>query len=235
MNWPWGRGRSLPQAGCRPSSSPLKEHKTLGPPPHQVWGSWDGRGSLQAPGSCRPACGQGGVSPPRASSDLSSKLRVPGRKTIRVFQRLGRGRVQEQRPHRPGSGAEAGRTVSAANETERREKGPAFPKRHALRAPSWSEGRPARPGRPPRGQRPSRSPAERLVCSERLLHSSRVFIRSLPECAPGARETRKTHVPGGAPRAASRARRWRGGPPEATPRPAGRPKALPSLPDDAPR
>lgn len=76
----------------------------------------------------------------------------------------------------------------------------------------------------------SLSPAERHVCSERLLHTSRVFIRSLPRVRSGRAGNKEN------------ARTWRRsegglagpplarGPPEATPRPSGRPTALPSLP-----
>jgi hypothetical protein len=80
------------------------------------------------------------------------------------------------------------------------------------------------------------APPERHVDSERLFHSSRVFIRSFPRVRSGrARETRKTHVPGGAPRAASRALRWRGGPQKPLPARLVAPTVCPSLPGNAPR
>lgn len=122
------------------------------------------------------------------------------------------------------------------------ETGQAFAKRHLLRAPRWSREQSSdrahrhRLGQcVPRLQRPSPSPAERHVCSERLLHTSRVFIFFLP----GVRSRRAGKK--------ENARTWRRsegglagpplarGPPEATPRPAGRHTAHPSLPGDAPR
>lgn len=62
-----------------------------------------------------------------------------------------------------------------------------------------------------------------------------LFVPS-PKCAQGARETRKMHVPGGAPRAASRARRCREGPQKPLPaRPVAPRPVPPSLPGSEPR
>lgn len=92
----------------------------------------------------------------------------------------------------------------------------------------------AREGYPEFGCRPS-TPQKDTFAAKILHTPPRFLFVPSPEYAPGERETRRSHVPGGAPRAVSRALRGRGSPPEATPRPASRPKAFPSLPGHAHR
>lgn len=66
-----------------------------------------------------------------------------------------------------------------------------------------------------------------------LTHQPGLFV-PYPECALGEREKRKTHVPGDAPRAASRARRWQGGPQKPLPARPVAPRPVPPSPATRP-
>lgn len=101
------------------------------------------------------------------------------------------------------------------------------------KGPWWKLQEHLGPGSTPRSAAP-RIPQKDTFAAKGSYTPAGILFVPYRECALGARETRKTHVPGGAPRAASRALRWRR-PPEATPHPAARPTASPSLPGDAPR
>lgn len=101
------------------------------------------------------------------------------------------------------------------------------------KGPGWKLQEYLGPGSTPSSAAP-RTPQKDTFAAKGSYTPTGILFVPYRECALGARETRKTHVPGGAPRAASRALRWRR-PPEATPRPAARPTASPSLPGDAPR
>lgn len=108
-----------------------------------------------------------------------------------------------------------------------------------------SKPRPAGGGEPSRDSRTQRRGYPEFSCRPRTPQKDTfaakisytpagfLFIPS-PECALGARETRKTHVPGGALRAASPAFGRQGNPSEATPYPAGSPMACPFLPPSLP-
>lgn len=140
----------------------------------------------------RPAGNQGQVSLSRVCSDPPSELGIPARKPP-GFQGVGLGepaRTKKAPPPRLRGRGRAHGLPGECNGSWR--KGPRFSK--GTVAPSleveWRTVLRPRSPAPPGPRCSPRlaalpEPAERHVCSERLLHTSRVFIRSLPGARSG--------------------------------------------------